>query len=102
MIQILFYFLYFLSGIFLHMSLLHLFSFYETQHHPMIAKAKKPYLASKIWGVVQLFFGLIILVLCKYQFGLNLPTILVFTGFGFWAIFLGIFSGKPHKKNNEK
>lgn len=102
MIQAIFDFLYFLAGIFLHMSLLHLFSFYETQHHPIIARASNPYLASKIWGIVQLFFGIIILALCKYQFGPNLPTLFLFFGFSFWAVFLGIVSGKRYKLNESK
>ena len=97
MIQVVFALLYFAAGIFLHMSLLHLFSFYETQHHPMIARAGNPYLASKVWGIVQLFLGVLILAVCQYQFGLNLPTLFVFLGFGFWAILLGGVSGKRYK-----
>jgi hypothetical protein len=92
-------FLYFLAGIFLHMSLLHLFSFYETQHHPMIARARNPYFASKIWGVIQLSCGTIILALGKFQFGWNLPTLFVWLGFSFWAALLGIVSGKRYARN---
>jgi uncharacterized membrane protein YesL len=102
MIQVVFDFLYFLAGIFLHMSLLHLFSFYETQHHPIIARARNPYLASKVWGILQLFFGTIILAFCRFQFGLNLPTLFLFLGFSFWAAFLGIVSGARYNKNENK
>ena len=94
--------LYFLAGIFLHMSLLHLFSFYETQHHPMIARARNPYLASKVWGVIQFSCGITILALCKFQFGWNLPTLFVCLGFIFWAILLGIVSGKRYETNDIK
>jgi|ERR1700690_612216 len=91
-------FLYFLAGIFLHMGLLHLFSFYETQDHPMIASARNPYLASKIWGVIQLSCGIIILALRKFQFGWNLPTLFAFLGFSFWAVLLGIVSRNKSQK----
>ncbi len=102
MIQVGLDFLFLLSGIFLHMSFLHLFSFYETQHHPMIARARNPYLASKIWGVIQLVCGVIILALCKFQFGWNLPTLFVSLGFSFWAVLLGIASGKRYGKGKKK
>ena len=94
--------LYFLAGVFLHMSLLHLFSFYETQHHPMIARARNPYLASKIWGVIQLSCGTLILAVGKFQFGWNPPTLSVWLGFSFWAVLLGIVSGKRYAKNGNK
>jgi hypothetical protein len=97
MIQLLFDFLFFMAGIFLHMSLLHLFSFYETQHHPMIAKVRNPYFASKVWGIVQLLCGVRILAFCKFQFDVNLSTFFVVAGFSFWAIFLGIVSGKRYR-----
>lgn len=80
------------------MSLLHLFSFYETQHHPLIARAGNPYLASKVWGVIQLFFGVITLALGRYQFGFNPQTLFVFSGFSFWGVFLGIVSGKRYRQ----
>ncbi len=94
--------LFFLAGIFLHMSLLHLFSFYETQHHPMVMRAGNPYLASKVWGVIQLACGMLILALCRFQFGWNLPTLFVFLGFSFWALFLGIVSGSRYKKDENR
>lgn len=98
MIQAGFDFLYFIAGIFMHMSLLHLFSFYETEHHPMISRAENPYLASKLWGVVQMALGISILAFTQYQFGKNLPTLFLFLGFGFWAIFFGIASGSRYKR----
>ena len=94
MSQILFDLLFFISGVSLNMAFLHMFSFYETQHHPTIARAKRPYLASKAWGVLQLAIGVVILALCNYQFGFNLPTLFVFLGFALWAIFLGLVSRK--------
>ncbi len=68
--QILDYVLCFISGIFFNMSFLHLFAFFETRNHAMIARSKRPYLASKIWGVVQLCAGAILLILMKVQSGL--------------------------------
>jgi len=86
------------AGVFFHMSFLHLFSFYETQYHPIIAKSKNPYLASKIWGVIQFVVGTLILVLCKYQLGRNIQTLMISIGFIFWALFMGLLAGKHFKK----
>ena len=55
----------------------------------------RPYLASKIWGVIQLTLSLVILLLCRFQFGPNLPAFFVFLGYAFWAVFCGIV----HKGN---
>ena len=96
--DILNYFLYFLSGIFLNMSLIHLTDFDETKHHPMIARSKYPKLASTIWGLIQLFFGLLILLLLNYKFELQPSTAFIFLGFSIWAIFLGIVSMRRDRK----
>jgi len=101
MIQTVYDFLFFLAGVFLHMSLLHFFSFYETRHHPMIARAKNPYFASKVWGVIQALCGMMILVFGKYQFGENIPTLCLILGFCFWAVFLGVFAGRRYCNNAE-
>ncbi len=82
----------FLSGIFFNMSFLHLFAFFETRNHPMIAKSRRPYLASKIWGVVQLTAGSILLILVKFHPGYNLGTAFLAAGFCFWAIVLGVIT----------
>jgi hypothetical protein len=62
MMNILYYFLYFLSGILLNMSLAHMVNFAETDHHPIIAKTKFPKLASTLWMLVYLSLGTIILL----------------------------------------
>lgn len=83
------------------MSLLHLFSFYETQHHPMIARAVNPYAASKVWGVFQFACAIAILAFTPCQLGRNLPSLLVLLGFCSWAIFLGVASGKRYGRGQE-
>ena len=92
------YFLYFLSGILLNMSLVHLVNFSETRRHPMIAKSKTPKLARTLWGLGQLFFGGLILLLLKYQFALSLATACIFLGFSVWAIFLGVMAEKADRR----
>ena len=84
------YFLFFLSGILLEMGLVHLFNFSETRHHSIIARAKRPHLATAIWGLGYLFFGLLILLLLHYQFTLQPTTLAIFLGFSSWAIFLAM------------
>jgi uncharacterized membrane protein YbhN (UPF0104 family) len=91
--------LFLFSGILIHMSFLHLFSYYETHYHPIISRSKNPYRASKFWGIFQLLVGMIILYLCKYELGRNLPTLFVLIGFCVWGIFLGVFAGKHFKKD---
>jgi len=98
MIRPLYEFLYFLAGIFLHMSVLHYFSFYEVQHDPLIARSVTPYLASKLWATVQLFCGIIILVFGKFQFGLNIPSLFVALGFAFWGVLTGMLSSKRYPR----
>ena len=80
--------LYFLAGILLNMSLVHLVNFAETRHHPMIARSKRPRMASTLWGLGYLFFGSLILLLLHYQLVLSLDTVFIFLGFSAWAIFL--------------
>jgi hypothetical protein len=89
---------YLVAGILLNMSLVHLVNFSETRHHPIIARSKKPKLASTLWGLGYLFFGALILLLLHYQFLLSLETGLIFLGFSGWAIFLGIIAEKRDKK----
>jgi hypothetical protein len=96
--SILFDVLFVFSGICIHMSILHLFSFYETRYHPMVSKAGNPYRASKIWGIIQLVIALIILYLGKIEIGRNIQTLSVVIGFCAWGIFLGFFAGKSFKK----
>ena len=91
-------FFYFFAGILLNMSLVHLANFSETRHHPIIARSKRPKLASTLWGLGYLFFGGLILLLLHYQFMLNLETGFIFLGFSGWAIFLGILAEKRDKK----
>jgi hypothetical protein len=86
---ILYDFLFFCAGVFFHMSIVHFFCFSETASHPMIRIWKNPRLASSISGVIQLFFGLLIILLLKYQFELNFNTLFLFVGFSFWGILRG-------------
>jgi len=44
----------FFAGVFLHMSVLHLFLFGKTASHPMIRMRKSPKKASSIRGGIQL------------------------------------------------
>jgi hypothetical protein len=96
--DIVFDILFVFAGTFIHMSILHLFVYYETQHHPMIEKSKNPYRASKLWGIVQFIIGSIILYLGNFQFGKNIGTLMVILGFLLWGLFLGFFAGKKFKK----
>lgn len=95
--QILEYILCFISGIFFNMSFLHLFAFFETRNHAMIAKSRRPYLASKIWGVVQLCAGAVLLVLMKFHPGYNPATAFLTAGFCFWSILLGVMTTRYDK-----
>ena len=95
---ILYYLLYFVSGIFLNMSLNHLVNFGETARHPMIARTGSPKLASSIWGTVQLLAGGLILLLLGYKFELSLNTLCIFLGFSMWAIFLGALGDKADRR----
>ncbi len=92
------YLLYFVSGVFLDMSLIHLTDFDETRHHPMIARSKYPKLASTLWGLFQLFCGILILLLLKYKFELQLSTAFIFLGFAVWAVLLGINSQRRDRR----
>jgi len=94
----LYYFFYFLAGILLNMSLVHLVNFAETSHHPMIARSKRPRMASTLWGLGYLFFGLLILLLLHYQFALGLDTVIIFIGFSAWAIFLAATAEKRERQ----
>ena len=91
-------FLYFLSGILLNMSLVHLVNFAETRRHPMIARSNFPKLASTIWGLVYLFLGVLILLALNYKFELQPSTGFIFLGFSIWALFLGIMSERADRK----
>ena len=95
--NILYSFLYFLSGVLLNMSLVHLVNFAETRRHPVIARSKTPKLSSTLWGLGYLFFGGLILLSLHYQFTLSLDTVLIYLGFGTWAIFLGYVAEKKDK-----
>jgi hypothetical protein len=99
--SILNYVLYFLSGIFLNMSLLHLANFSETKRHPMIARTKSPKLASTLWGLFQLSLGVLILLLLHYQFELSLTTACIFFGFGAWGVFVAAMSDRADRRRGE-
>jgi hypothetical protein len=86
-------FLYFCAGVFFHMSIVHFFCSSETVNHPMIRIWENPRLASSISGSIQLFFGLLILLLLKYKFELNFNTLFLFAGFSFWGILRGFSLG---------
>jgi hypothetical protein len=96
--NILDFFLYFISGILLNMSLAHLVNFAETTRHPIIAKTKFPKLTSTLWGVVYLFLGGIILLALHYKFELQPSTAFIFLGFSAWAIFLAIVSERSDQR----
>ena len=91
--------LYFLSGVLLNMSLVHLVNFAETRRHPIIARSKFPKLASTIWGLIYLFLGGLILLALNYQFAWQLSTAFIFLGFSVWAIFLGIVSERADRRD---
>ena len=91
--------LYFLSGVLLNMSLVHLVNFAETRRHPIIARSKFPKLASTIWGLIYLFLGGLILLALNYQFVWQLSTAFIFLGFSVWAIFLGIVSERADRRD---
>jgi hypothetical protein len=95
--QIVGYVFCFATGILLNMSFLHLFDFYETQNHGMIAKASRPYLASKLWGVFQLVVAAILMALVKFNLGYNPNTLSLLLGFCFWSILLGIITKRFDK-----
>jgi hypothetical protein len=99
--QIVGYIFCFATGILFNMSFLHLFDFYETQNHAMIAKAKRPYLASKLWGVFQLAVGAILMALVKFNLGYNPNTVSLLLGFCFWSILLGIITKRYDKNQKE-
>lgn len=99
--EILTLFLYFVSGIFLNMSLNHLVNFAETRRHPMIARTGSPKLASSIWGVVQLFAGGLILLLLGYKVEPSAYTLCLFLGFSAWAIFLGAIGDRADRRMNK-
>lgn len=92
------FFLYFIAGILLNMSLAHLVNFAETTRHPIIARTKFPKLASTIWGLVYLFFGGLILLTLHYKFELRTETVVIFAGFSAWAIFLAVVSERADRR----
>lgn len=96
--QIVGYVFSFATGILFNMSFLHLFDFYEIQNHTMIAKAKRPYLAGKLWGVFLLAVGAFLLALIKFNLGYNPDTLSLLLGFGFWSILLGLITKRFDKK----
>ena len=89
--------LYFLAGIFLHMSFMHHFSFERVKTHPMIRVWKSPKMAAAVWGTIQLACALLILALQNYKFGFNWNTGCIFLGYSAWAVAAALFSGKFSK-----
>jgi hypothetical protein len=96
--SILNFFLFFISGILLNMSLAHLANFAETTRHPIIARTKFPKLTSTIWGLVYLLLGGIILLSLHYKFELQPNTAFIFLGFSAWAIFLAAVSERADRR----
>ena len=92
----------FVAGISFHMSFLHLFSFYEVQHHPTIKRAKNPYRTSKISGVVFFWASSVIILTSHMEIGTNANTYCLIAGFIFWGLFMGFFAGKRFQKDTEK
>ena len=84
------------------MGLVHLLNFAETRRHPMIARTKSPKLASTIWGLVYLFVGMLILLLLRYTFALQLSTAFIFLGFSVWAIFLAVLSDRVDRREGDQ
>jgi hypothetical protein len=100
--NILNYLFYFLAGILLNMSLVHLVNFSETRHHPIIGRSRAPRMASTLWGLGYLFFGVLILLWLHYQFALSLDSVFIFLGFSAWAIFLANLAEKRDKQAKEE
>jgi len=73
----------FCAGVFLHICVLHFFRWEETSTHPMVRMWKRPRLASTVWASVQLFAGVLILLLIKFRFALDLDTLVLLAGFCF-------------------
>ncbi len=90
-------FLFLLSGILMNMALVHLVNFAETSHHPIIARSKRPRLASTLWGLGYAFFAGLILLLLRYRFELSLATFMIFLGFSAWATFLAIIAERRQR-----
>lgn len=92
----------FCAGVFLNMSVLHLFLFERTATHPMIRMWPRPRMASALWGSVQLFAAALILLLIRPRFALNLDTLLLVAGFCFWsvlgALLFGTAGGDPDRR----
>jgi hypothetical protein len=87
-------FLCFCAGVFLNMSVLHLFRHEETATHPMIRMWRRPRLASAIWGCIQLLAGALILLVIGFRFALDLETLLLLAGFCFWSLLGAILVGQ--------
>jgi hypothetical protein len=98
--NILNFFLYFISGILMNMSLNHLLNFSETTRHPIIAKTKFPKLTSTLWGLAYLFLGAVILLALHYKFELQPGSAFIFLGFSAWAIFLAVISERADRRKN--
>ena len=94
------YFLFFLAGIVIHRGFMHHFSFDRVKTHPMIRIWKSPKMAAAIWGITQFSVALLILLLQKFQFGLNLDTFFVFLGYSFWAVLAALFSTQFQSTEN--
>lgn len=92
------YLLYFVSGILLNVSLLHLVNFSETRRHPMIRRTKSPRFASTLWGLGQLLLGSIILLLPHYRFEPIFSSALVLLGFGAWGTFVAAMSDRSDRR----
>ena len=67
----------------------------------MIRIWKSPKMAAAIWGIIQFFVALLILLPQKFQFGLNLDTFFVFLGYSFWAVLAALFSTRFQSKENK-
>ncbi len=94
------FFLYFVSGVLLNMSLVHLVNWSETTRHPIVAKSKYPKLTSTLWGLGYLFLGTIILLSLHYKFELRPDTAFILLGFSAWAIFLAVVSERADRRKS--
>jgi hypothetical protein len=102
LIQIGVYFLYLLAGTLFSNALLHLiWSFHFTR---LPERHKNSFMGSRwgttISGLIYLFIGFLILALLKYQFGLNLDSLLIFLGFSLIAFSFTVRFNAAEKKNS--
>lgn len=99
------YFLCILSGILIGQSIGHLNmstftskeileKFISHSISPLIAKINSTHIGNAITGLLLLFFGIIILLLIKYEFKFNLKTLFIFIGFSTNFIALALWMDK--------